>query len=282
MAEGQPQKGSSLLATEERSSRLMERVKDTTLRVQKEPEDLAFVWPHLVYIEFICILLTMVVLLVLSVGFFPSLNAPLEELASPDTTPNPMKAPWYFLGVQELLVYFDPWIAGVTLPVLIIMGLMAIPYIDPNPKGKGYYTFSERKIAVLTFLFGLALWYILIVIGVYMRGLDWQWYWPWDDWTAHKPPGSTRLVDLQALIEKYIGLGPVLSNLSTYAILAGYYFVGFAVPFLLFRRFFNSLGFIRYCITMFFFLTMMGVPLKILLRLVLDIKYVLVTPWFKI
>jgi hypothetical protein len=89
-------------------------------------------------------------------------------------------------------------------------------------------------------------------------------------------------MDLEGLIQKYIGLGPVLSNLSTYVIMAGYYFVGFAVPFFLFRKFYNSLGFLRYCITMFFFLTMMGVPLKILLRLVLDIKYVLVTPWFKI
>jgi hypothetical protein len=281
MADEHLERGSSLLTREAESDRLKDLVKDTTLRVQKEPEDLAFVWPHLVYIEFICILLTMVVLMVLSVGLFPSLDAPLEELASPDTTPNPMKAPWYFLGLQELLVYFDPWIAGVTLPVLIIMGLMAIPYIDPNPKGKGYYTFSERPIAVLTFLFGLALWYILIVIGVWLRGLDWQWYWPWEDWTLHKPLGS-RLVDLEALIQKYTGLSPLLSNLSTYAIMGGYYFVGFAVPFLLFRKFYNSLGFIRYSITMFFFLTMMGVPLKIFLTLIFDIKYVLVTPWFKI
>lgn len=282
MAGEHQETGSSLLAKEEKSSRLMEMVKETTLRVQKEPEDLVFVWPHLVYIEFICLLIASVILVLLSMGLFPSLNAPLEEMASPDTTPNPMKAPWYFLGLQELLVFFDPWIAGVVLPGLIILGLMVIPFIDPNPKGKGYYTFSERKIAVLTYLFGLALWYILIVVGVWLRGLDWQWYWPWEDWTVHKPPGTVQLVDLEALIQKYIGLGPMLSNLATYAIMGGYYFVGFTIPFLLFRKFYKSLGFIRYSITMFFFLTMMGVPLKIFLRLIFNIKYVLVTPWFKI
>ena len=282
MAKERPETGSSLLAREEKSARLMETVKGTALRVQKEPEDLVFVWPHLVYIEFICLLLTSVILVFLSMGLFPSLDAPLEEMASLDTTPNPMKAPWYFLGLQELLVYFDPWIAGVVLPGLIIVGLMVIPFIDPNPKGKGYYTVSERKIAVLTFLFGLALWYILIVIGVWLRGLDWSWYWPWEDWTVHKPPGTAQLVDLDVMIQKYLGLGAILSILATYLILAGYYFVGFTIPFLLFRKFYQSLGFLRYSITMFFFLTMMGVPLKIFLRLIFNIKYVLVTPWFKI
>ena len=72
-------------------------------------------------------------------------NAPLLELANFNETPNPSKAPWYFLGLQEMLVYFDPWYAGVVLPTLIVVGLMAIPYIDTNPKGNGYYTFAERR-----------------------------------------------------------------------------------------------------------------------------------------
>ena len=81
-------------------------------------------------------------------------DAPLEEPANPTKTPNPSKAPWYFLGLQEILVYFDPWFAGVVLPGLIIVGLMVIPYIDVNPKGNGYYCFKERKFAISTFLFG--------------------------------------------------------------------------------------------------------------------------------
>src|SRR5262245_26611388 len=89
------------------------------------------VWPDLVYVEFICMILFTVFLIIWSIY----LKAPIEEPANPAKTPNPSKAPWYFLGLQEMLVYFDPWIAGVLLPGLIIVGLMAIPYIDKNPKG---------------------------------------------------------------------------------------------------------------------------------------------------
>ncbi|HZR46796.1 MAG TPA: hypothetical protein VFA47_08840, partial [Candidatus Manganitrophaceae bacterium] len=87
------------------------------------PEDTVLVWPNLVYIEFISMLAVAVLLLSLAL-YSP---APLEELASADTTPNPTKAPWYFLGLQELLVYFDPWLAGVVLPTMIIIGLVLIP-----------------------------------------------------------------------------------------------------------------------------------------------------------
>ncbi|MFY9270664.1 MAG: hypothetical protein WAO55_13060, partial [Candidatus Manganitrophaceae bacterium] len=154
------------------------------------PEDHVLVWPNLVYLELISILVTTAVLLYLSLVS----PAPLEELASSDTTPNPTKAPWYFLGLQELLVYFDPWLAGVVLPSLIIVGLVLIPYIDPNPRGKGYYTFTERKFSVLGFILGLGLWYILIVIGVWFRGLDWSWYWPWEDWSVHKSVTGVTMV----------------------------------------------------------------------------------------
>ena len=98
-------------------------------------------WPDLVYTELISLILCSVVLIVWSIF----LKAPLEQPANRSMTPNPSKAPWYFLGLQEMLVYFDPWLAGVVLPGLIIVGLIAIPYIDKNPKGNGYYTFNERK-----------------------------------------------------------------------------------------------------------------------------------------
>jgi len=253
------------------------------------PEDTVLVWPNLVYIEFISMLAVAVLLLSLAL-YSP---APLEELASADTTPNPTKAPWYFLGLQELLVYFDPWLAGVVLPTMIIIGLVLIPYIDPNPRGKGYYTFSERKFAVLGFIFGLSLWYILIMIGVWFRGLDWSWYWPWDDPHIHKPAGAVKLVDLQVIIQNALNLsesplvtlgryGITLANLVTWALLVGYFVVGITIPFLFLRSFYNRLGFVRYNLTMFLFLAMLGVPLKIFLRLLANVKYVLVTPWFKI
>ena len=87
------------------------------------------------------------------------LQAPLEQPASSTTAPNPSKAPWYFLGLQEMLVYFDPWMAGVVLPSMIIVGLMAMPYIDTNKQGNGYYTIAQRKFAYITFQYGfLVLW----------------------------------------------------------------------------------------------------------------------------
>src|SRR5436305_7544728 len=98
------------------------------------------------------------------------LDAPLEMFANPAKSPNPAKAPWYFVGLQELLVYFDPWIAGVLLPGLIIIGLIAIPYIDTNPKGVGYYAWKERKFANAMFMLGVAMWFILIFIGYACRG----------------------------------------------------------------------------------------------------------------
>src|SRR5258706_4475712 len=107
------------------------------------------VWPNLVRVEFLGALFVMVILVFWSF----LIDAPLEQPANPTLTPNPSKAPWYFLGLQEMLVYFDPWIAGVVLPTFIILGLMAIPYIDINEKGNGYYTFKERKFAILIFCF---------------------------------------------------------------------------------------------------------------------------------
>src|SRR5256886_17688453 len=81
----------------------------------------------------------------------PILNAPLEEPANPNLTMNPSKAPWYFLGLQEMLVYFDPWIAGVVMPSIIMIGLMVFPYVDSNPLGNGYYTLRQRRFAVNMF-----------------------------------------------------------------------------------------------------------------------------------
>ena len=146
------------------------------------------VWPYLLRIEFLAAIIVTVILMVWSI----TLNAPLEEPANPTLTMNPAKAPWYFLGLQEMLVYFDPWMAGVVMPTLIIIGLMVIPYIDTNPLGSGYYTFKQRKFAILTFIFGfLVLWVTMIIIGTFIRGPGWMWFWPGDD-LGPQPPRSSR------------------------------------------------------------------------------------------
>ncbi len=154
------------------------------------------VWPHLVSREFLAALLVTVILFVWSL----LMNAPLEAEANLNVTPNPSKAPWYFLGLQELLVYFDPWIAGVVLPTLIVIGLMVIPYVDVNPKGVGtwpkmrwkrvgplpLWSPEERPFAVSVFMFGTIMWFTLITIGTYCRGPNWEWYWPWEAWSYRR------------------------------------------------------------------------------------------------
>ena len=145
--------------------------------------------------EFICALAVTVLLTVWSL----TINAPLEEPANPTRTPNPSKAPWYFLGLQEMLVFFDPWYAGVVLPSFIIVGLMLIPYLDINPKGNGYYTWRERKFELMTFFLGFhVLWVSFIIIGTFFRGPGWNWFWPGQVWDPHMVEALTN-VDLPYL-----------------------------------------------------------------------------------
>jgi len=141
------------------------------------------VWPYLLRIELLATIIVTVILMVWSI----TLNAPLEEPSNPTLTMNPSKAPWYFLGLQEMLVYFDPWIAGVIMPSLIIVGLMVVPYIDANPLGNGYYTYKQRKFAIWTFIFGfIVLWVSMIVIGTLIRGPGWMWFWPGMTWDHNR------------------------------------------------------------------------------------------------
>src|SRR2546423_13213612 len=140
-----------------------------------ETDEKLFTWPYLVYTEMLCMILLTIVMIVWSIA----LRAPLEEAANPTSSPNPAKAPWYFLGLQEMLVYFDPWLAGVVLPTLIIVGLMAIPYIDTNPRGSGYYSFRERRWGGGIFLFGfLGVLSFPIITRAVLRGPDREFFCP--------------------------------------------------------------------------------------------------------
>jgi hypothetical protein len=237
-------------------------------------------WPYLVRLEMLVAMAVVVVLFVWSI----TLEAPLEEPANPNVTPNPAKAPWYFLGLQELLVYFDPWIAGVVLPTLIILGLMAIPYLDNNPRGNGYYTFAERRFEILTFSFGfLILWVLLIIVGTFLRGPGWMWFWPWQEWDPHRVVAETNR-DLTEMIGLRSGTLPAFA--VGMLVVFGFYAAAGWFSYRWMRRrmaaTLERIGMIRFGAAAFLFWTMVAVPIKALLRLVLHVKYVWVTPWFNI
>ena len=236
-------------------------------------------WPFLLRIEFVAAILVFAGLMVWSI----TIDAPLESRADPTETPNPAKAPWYFVGLQELLVYFDPWIAGVMLPGLIILGLMLLPYLDVNPKGNGHYAFRERRFAVSTFLFGfLGLWVLMIGIGTFCRGPGWMWFWPWETWDAHKRTAET-LRNFHEVFGVADGAPAVMLGVAA---LAGFYALAMGLPYALLRRrrskALAELRLPRYMLVSFFVASMGGVVVKVVLRHVLDVRYVLITPWFNI
>jgi hypothetical protein len=243
-----------------------------------------FVWPDLLYIEFICILLMTVLLVVWSIV----IPAPIEEPANPTDAPNPSKAPWYFLGLQEMLVYYDPWLAGVVFPSLIILGLMALPYLDKNPKGNGYYTFKERPFAILTFNFGfLILWVLLIILGTFLRGPNWNFFGPYEYWDVGKLEPLVN-VNLSELVwVKLLGGGLPKNWFLREIVGIGVVFAYFAaLPPLFskrsgfFRRLLDQMGTVRFYTMIFLFLVMVALPIKMFLRWMFNLKYIVAIPEF--
>lgn len=250
-------------------------------REKKLPvDDKVHTWPHLVRMEFLVALFVLVALVLWAL----MVDAPLEEAANPTRTPNPSKAPWYFLGLQEMLVYFDPWHAGVVLPSLIIVGLMVIPYIDINPRGNGYYCFKDRKWEILTFFFGFhVLWITMIIIGTFFRGPGWNLFWPWQRWDPHKVVALTN-VDLPYLVgfrDYWLSAAFSLVAIGAYFVLGmiGFYFFVLKVKG---KDFLERWGMVRFTIAGLLLVLMMALPVKMFLRLAFNVKYVLVTPWINI
>ncbi len=237
------------------------------------------VWPDLVYAELICMVAFSALLIVWSL----MLRAPLEQPANPAVTPNPSKAPWYFVGLQELLTYSDAWNVGVVVPVLATLGLMAIPYLDRNTAGSGYYSIRGRRFACFVFLFGfLQLWILPILIGTFLRGPNWSYFGLYESrdsgklltvehfslaqafWTnllgrplpQASPDAGLFAQSLDFLDRDFPGVGLML-----------FYF--FALPPLfgrtVFKRFRRSLGGVRFYLMMFLLLYMLTLPLKMIL-----------------
>ena len=143
---------------------------------RKDPadDDMVMVWPHLLVRYAVAALGVTVLVLVIAVF----IDAPLKEVANPTVTPNPEKAPWYFAGLQELLAHFHPLIAGVLIPAAILLGLIALPYVDRSLFVKP----QHRRVAIASFTTFMVLFIILTIIGFAFRGPNWGWVWPWQEW----------------------------------------------------------------------------------------------------
>ncbi len=265
MTEAPKDQQSQERATPKTAYRLLALVRGKPAATPEERTEQVLTFPHLVGREVLAAMLFLAILVVASLLF----NAPLEAQADPARTPNPAKAPWYFAGLQELLTYFDPWLAGVALPAVIIIGLFLIPYLDlASGRGIGrWFAWRERRIQIVFFSACLAFWFFLVAIGVWFRGPAWEWYWPWESWEIHKESKVT------------------LSSLPQWAgllVMSAHLLGGMAAAWALRRRRFQALPALNYYFSAAMLVLSLGVPLKMVFRFVFDIKYILVTPWFNI
>jgi len=155
------------------TQRLLTVVKSGSIQdVRAAPVDKVHVWPHLLVVEFVAALAVTAFTLIFSIF----VNAPLLEYADFNATPNPSKAPWYFLGLQELLTMFHPMVAGVTLPGFALILLILAPYIDKNPSNKP----EKRKFAISLMTVHLMFWTVLVMIGSFFRGPGFNFVFPWE------------------------------------------------------------------------------------------------------
>jgi len=246
----------------------------------EDSKEKVLVWPDLVYVEFIALILCAALLAVWAIA----VQAPIEDPANPSVSPNPSKAPWYFLGLQEMLVYFDPWLAGVVFPTIILVGMMCFPFIDTNKKGSGYYSFAERKFAISIFMIlWLNLWIFLIVIGTFLRGPNWNFFGPFEYWDPHKLEALTN-INLSEYIYM-IGLKQRLPDnilvREMWGFIAVIFYLG-ALPLILaktfFKNVFQQLGPVRYSIFTLLFLFAMSLPIKMILRWAFNLKYIVAIP----
>ncbi|MGB8932060.1 MAG: cytochrome b N-terminal domain-containing protein [Anaeromyxobacteraceae bacterium] len=153
---------------------LMAIVEGEPMAVERVPEETVQAWPHLMLRELLVFLLVLIAVLGVSLVF----NAPLEEPANALHSPNPAKAPWYFVGIQELVSY-SALLGGIVVPTLIVLGLLLLPYLDRAPRGTGVWFSPDRRLSTVVFTVFVAAMVTLILIGQLMRGPNWSFHWPW-------------------------------------------------------------------------------------------------------
>jgi len=247
---------------------------------KQESDKRVYTWPDLVYSELIC----MVLFTAFLIGWSVFLKAPLEDPANAGVTPAIAKAPWYFLGLQEILVYYDPWMAGVILPGLIVVGLIAMPFFDTNPKGNGYYTIKERFWALWVFGFGfVVLWIALIFLGTFMRGPGWNFFGPFEYWDTHKVVALANINLSEIIWVQILNVGlphSILVRESIGLLLTVAYLV--IPPVILartvFKGLYNEMGFVRYNLMVALLLIMASLPIKMYLRWTFNLKYIVAIP----
>ena len=247
-----------------------------------ESEEKVLVFPYLIFIEFVVALAYGFMLVVWSIF----LKAPLEQPANPTVSPNPSKAPWYFLGLQEMLVYFDPWIAGVLLPTFIILGLCALPYIDRDPATSGFYSFKARRGVIISYLFGFwILWILLVIMGTFLRGPNWNFFGPFEAWDVHKVVPLLNVNLSELIFIKWLGWGMpkqwFIRELPGILLVGAYFVITPAVlARTLLKGWYKKLDPIRYSILVMLLLMMMSLPIKMYLRWAFNLKYLVGIPEF--
>jgi hypothetical protein len=183
-----------------------------------------------------------------------------------------------------MLVYFDPWIAGVVLPSFIIVGLMAIPYLDKNPKGNGYFTFVQRRFAITFFLYGfLVLWVALIIVGTVLRGPNWNFFGPYEYWDVHKLEALVNVNLSEIIWVEILNMGLprnwLVREMFGIGLTVAYLFV---LPRMMARKWLNKwyveMGAARFYIFAFLLLVTVSMPIKMYLRWLINLKYIVAIP----
>jgi quinol-cytochrome oxidoreductase complex cytochrome b subunit len=175
LATGTVEETAGVFSASTKTYGLMAMTRRPTASVEaRDPRDEVFAWPHLLYREVLVALAVVILLHAVSLLFM----APLEEMADPTRTPNPAKAPWYFLGLQEL-VHYSAFVGGVLVPGLVVLALVVLPYVDRGPGGVGRWFAPERRVANRIFTSLVVIAAVLTIVGTLFRGANWAWTWPW-------------------------------------------------------------------------------------------------------